>query len=76
MADVRYADAFLVGAVPEDLDRWLGGERPAEIMWDEVSIAATGSYEHRLLLDPDGEFGIRFASLNILSAIAQASQRR
>ena len=73
---LTYLGASLIGATTDQLGRWLTtGQDGSEILAGEVSIADDGTYEHRLLLT-EGEFGIRFSSLELSSVSAPASERR
>lgn len=73
---LAYLGASLIGATTDQLARWLTtGKDGSEILYDELSIADSGTYEHRLLLT-EGEFGIRFSSLEVSSVSAPASERR
>ena len=72
---LAYLEASLIGATTDQLARWLTtGRDGSEILYDEVSIADDGTYEPQLLLT-EGEFGIRFSSLELSSASAPASNR-
>jgi hypothetical protein len=48
---------------------------PTEIL-DEVDVAPDGFFEHRFLLFPAGEFGVRFKSMVTDLQPASASDRR
>jgi hypothetical protein len=69
---LRYRQAELVGANAEAIRQWLAdGERVA----DEIDRTGVG-YEHRILVWPAGEFGVRFTAVAIELGAADASARR
>ena len=70
---IQYRDAELFGADEATLASWL--EDPeTEMLQDEID-RREGSYEHRHLLWPRGEFGVRFGDAVIVTAAATLEQR-
>jgi hypothetical protein len=72
---LTYQGAELIGATVDDLHNWsitTGGE----VLSDEVEQAGPDRYEHRLLFHPQGEFGVRFDSVDVALAAADTSRRR
>ena len=71
-----YEDADLVEATEDELgtSRLTGGD--VELLYDEIDVSADGRYEHRMLLWPEGEFGVRFRSVLLDRKPAQPSDRR
>lgn len=59
----------LVGADVRWLNGWLDDPR-TELLYDEVDVVDPGRFEHRHLLWPEGEFGVRFAEVSVVSAPA------
>jgi hypothetical protein len=57
----------LFGASESDIAGWLD-DAETELLYDEVDIAADNRFEHRLLLWPRGEFGVRFEDAVVVSA--------
>ncbi len=74
--DLRYELVRLVGASSEDIGGWRLDEPGVELLYDEIDGADGGKYEHRILVSPDGEFGIRFSSVELTRQPAQPSDRR
>ena len=72
---LNYGNASLVGAIESDLVRWWGGRVPNEIVEDEVDRIGNHRYEHRMVLWPDGEVGVRFSTLGVDREVASASDR-
>ena len=62
----------LVGACEGDLRRWLDDSR-TEFLYDEVDVLDDGRFEHRHLLWPEGEFGVRFEDVVVIAAHVLAS---
>lgn len=73
---LRYDEAQLVGATIDDIRGWRITEPGVELLYDEIDVADNGRYEHRILVWPDGEFGIRFKSLRLTRDPAPPSDRR
>jgi hypothetical protein len=57
----------LFGASESDVAGWLD-DAETELLYDEVDIAADNRFEHRFLLWPRGEFGVRFEDAVVVSA--------
>ena len=74
--DLSYGDASLVGTAESDLGRWWNAELPNEIIEDEIDRVSDHRYEHRMLLWPDGEVGVRFSALLVGRRPATPSDRR
>jgi|tagenome__1003787_1003787.scaffolds.fasta_scaffold19850960_1 hypothetical protein len=72
---LQYHRAGIVGATIEDLSGRIT-EHGTELLYDEVDVCNDGRYEHRILMWPDGEFGVRFASLTVTREPALPSDRR
>lgn len=70
-----YQGASLIGVTTSELNRWLGADA-TEIIEHEVAVDGSGSFEHRMLLWPEGEFGVRFDTLETSRVDAPASARR
>jgi hypothetical protein len=62
----------LFGATEQQIARWLGDGR-TELLFQEVDVAPDGRFEHRHLLRPEGEFGVRFADIAVDSMPATAA---
>ena len=60
------------GASESDIAGWLD-EAETELLYDEVDVTENGRFEHRLLLWPQGEFGVRFEDAVLVSAPVPAS---
>ncbi|MCP3877282.1 MAG: hypothetical protein GY701_02645 [Sulfitobacter sp.] len=73
-AEISYDDAALVGVSLSELEQWPLTER--EVGAEEFDLGIDGRIEHRLLLWPDGEFGIVFGRVSIHLAPAVPSDRR
>jgi hypothetical protein len=58
---LEYRDVELLGVSEQQLDSWFNDES-TELLYDEVDVAGDGRFEHRVLLTPDGEFGVSFGS--------------
>jgi hypothetical protein len=71
-----YGDASLVSTTESDLGRWWSAELPNEIVEDEVDWIGDHRYEHRMLLWPVGEVGVRFSTLVVGRQPATSSDRR
>jgi hypothetical protein len=56
----------LIGANEADLQRWLDNARTV-FLYDEVDVLDDGRFEHRHLLWPRGEFGVRFDDIVVVS---------
>jgi len=65
---LQYSQAVeLVGADVAQLERWL--ENPETTFhYDEVDVVGEGRFEHRHLLRPAGEFGVRFSDIALIVA--------
>jgi hypothetical protein len=74
LTSLHYLDARLIGADTEDLNELLLGPR-SELLYDEVSQVGE-LLEHRFLLDPIGEFGVRFGRASVGYAPADSTMRR
>ena len=74
LTSLRYFDAHLIGAGTEDLDALLLGTL-VEVLYDEVSQIGD-LLEHRFLLDPQGEFGVRFRDASVSYEPADSTMRR
>jgi len=61
---IEYRGAELIGASEHNLAAWLGNER-TELLYQEVDAIPDGRFEHRHLLWPQGEFGIRFTDISV-----------
>jgi hypothetical protein len=61
---VEYRGAELLGVSEYDLAAWLSNER-TELLYQEVDALPDGPFEHRHLLWPKGEFGIRFKDIAV-----------
>jgi hypothetical protein len=72
---LRYAGAEMIGASEDDLRGWNLDGAGSEIICDEID-RVSGHYEHRLLIWPRGEFGLRFSALAVESRPASASSDR
>lgn len=73
---LRYAEAVLSGATEADLDRWWPADELAtEIIEEEVDIVGD-VFEHRMLLWPKGEVGVRFKTLTVERVGASPDERR
>lgn len=64
-------DVEIDGASVDDIDRWLS-DPATELLYDEVDRADDGRYEHRHLLWPKGEFGVRCRKLKLTSTPAES----
>ncbi|MEJ7893824.1 MAG: hypothetical protein WKF94_14415 [Solirubrobacteraceae bacterium] len=64
--------AEVFGASGRDVAGWLNDPQ-TELLYDEVDIAEDGRFEHRFLLWPAGEFGLRCDDVVVVSAPAPAS---
>jgi hypothetical protein len=75
---LRYSTASLIGATVDDLQLWCPSPdgQVSEIIDDEIDIAPDGRFEHRMLLSPQGEFGVRFDALAIERRPASSDERR
>lgn len=67
-------DLELLEADRAAVDGWLSATG-AELLYDELEVLAQRRFEHRFLLGPDGQFGIRFSDVTVVSATAEASVR-
>jgi hypothetical protein len=56
----------LLGPDADQLARWLDG-RVTDFLYDEIDVHGNGDLEHRHILWPEGEFGIRFANAEVSS---------
>jgi hypothetical protein len=56
----------LVGTGEADLHRWLD-DMDTEFLYDEVDLVDDGRFEHRHLLWPRGEFGVRFEDVGVIA---------
>ena len=74
LTTLDYFDAHLTGAAGEELDELLLGPR-SELLYDEVDQLGE-ELEHRFLLDPRGEFGVRFGRASVSYAPADSTLRR
>jgi len=73
---LRYADASLNGTTEADLNRWWPvDELATEIIEEEVDIV-DALFEHRMLLWPEGEVGVRFRTLTVERVGATPDERR
>ncbi len=57
----------IFGASESDVAGWLN-DAETEFRYDEVDVASDGRFEHRFLLWPRGEFGVRFEDVVLVSA--------
>jgi hypothetical protein len=57
----------LIGADERDLARWLDDPH-TEFLYNEIDILDDRRFEHRHLLWPQGEFGVRFEDVVVVSA--------
>lgn len=74
---LTYGDASLCDASEADLRRWWpAGDLPNEIVDEEVDLLADHSYEHRMLLWPEGVVSVRFRSLTVAREPADPADRR
>ena len=62
----------LFGASESAIAGWFD-DAETEVLYDEVDVAEEGRFEHRFLLWPRGEFGVRFGDALVVSAPAPAS---
>jgi hypothetical protein len=65
-----HVDVF--GASESDVAGWLD-DAETELLHTEVDIADDNRFEHRFLLWPQGEFGVRFEDVVVVSASASSS---
>ncbi len=73
---LRYSEATLIGTTEADLSRWWPvDELASEIVEEELDVVGE-LFEHRMLLWPEGEVGVRFKSLTIDRVAATPEQRR
>lgn len=70
---LRYIGGRAFGARNQELSGWLSAPE-TEILFDELDADA-GRYEHRFLLWPRGEFGIRFCELAVNDVLVDGSYR-
>lgn len=76
MLTLLYHGAELVDATTADLDAWRLDQAGVELVEDEVDVRSGGGYEHRLLVWPEGAFGIRFHALQVTRQPARPEERR
>ena len=69
---IKYLDAELFGATEQQIARWLCDDR-TQLLFQEVDVAPDGRFEHRHLLWPEGEFGVRFVDIGVDSMPATAA---
>jgi len=60
-----YEGADLLGANSDELRTWRLTDRGAELLYDEIDLSEDARYEHRILVWPQGEFGVRFRSVRV-----------
>jgi len=67
---IEYVTAVeLLGPEVTELAEWLADKR-TEFLYDEVDALADGRFEHRHLLWPEGEFGVRFFDVAVTATPA------
>ena len=59
----------IFGASERELADWLA-DAETQLLYDEIDVAGDGRFEHRFLLWPRGEFGVRFEDALVVSAAA------
>jgi hypothetical protein len=69
---IEYRNPELFGATEQELAAWFGDAR-TELLYQEVDALPDGRFEHRHLLWPEGEFGIRFGDISVTATAATAS---
>jgi hypothetical protein len=63
--DVVYAGRVaLTGTNEGELAAWLGNPQ-TELLYQEADVLGDGRLEHRHLLWPEGEFGVRFTTISV-----------
>jgi hypothetical protein len=72
---LRYESAELIGAGPADLALWYDEDQLTEVGEEEVDLLPGGRFAHRLLLWPEGEFGVAFRRLEIDHQPASSADR-
>jgi hypothetical protein len=72
---LRYESAELIGAGPADLALWFDEDQLTEVGEEEVDLLPGGRFAHRLLLWPEGEFGVAFRRLEIDHQPASSADR-
>jgi len=66
---IEYRDAELFGTDEHQLATWLANDG-TELLYQEVDALPDGRFEHRHLLWPQGEFGIRFHDIYVTATTA------
>jgi hypothetical protein len=69
---IRYDQASIVGASPTDVAGWME-DRLTEVLYDELDLD-DGTYQHRYLLWPQGEFAVHFADARIAVTPSSSEQ--
>jgi hypothetical protein len=72
--EIVYSEGVeLVGPDERTLAAWLGNPE-TEFVYEEADALADGRFEHRHLLWPEGEFGVRFGDIALAVSLASAEE--
>jgi len=70
--EIIYSEGVeLIGPDEQELAVWLGNPE-TQFLYDEAEVLPAGCFEHRHLLWPDGEFGVRFGAMAVAASPASA----